>query len=571
MDHVVENGDSAVVVENGDGSDLAVRSLLERGLEPGDKEDFFSKKLTIPTKVTGSRKRKQSTPVKFVRESKQRQKSSSTGVTSTTPACSFDPDVITQLQKNSTNLPIGHDAFKLKSDRVDVARLSSEFKSVVVGEGLGGWSSFARVDRFIETLSDNNDATVFQYLLWCACRAIHEPKIDPFDPPASMLELFDLFVRFEELARPVTFEAESHTYTVKGAGKMRMSVTKALDLVFGTFDPDLVSRCMIKSCRWKTGAYYKELAFDETGRERDEETIVRLLKASWNDKRKKGTQLHEYIHSSAVASMKSVYGPAGDERDALEEDVKDEDVKEKERVDTAAIERGRFDDTRRPSWIDDTRRPGPSDNVGRSYDVLVSTKIDEQSLIHRRWRTFVLTNCFDTDKRLRPFVEILSSSSRMRDNAVNDSVVERSNVTAYERFNARRIHDGWLLLASEYSVYDREASLGGSIDAVYVMYPDRTPGILAIVDWKRCPIQLANWSKHVNNYVSHLPKCNFSKYSMQVNVYREMLERMLKGTAIVSLMYLVSIQEGRTVPEMYSVARCSDVQLFLDELRARNC
>lgn len=488
----------------------------------------------------------------------------------------LNDEVFKTLIEKSGERPMGHNSFKLSCDRIDKACISSEYDPFLPFETNKVWS-FASHKEFVDGLVDPNDATVFAYLRWCASRAI-EAEVDPLYPPNSVLRLFSLFEKVNELGEQIEFESGSHTYSMSGK-QMRRSVTKALDLVFGSFDADVVSRSMVKSRRWKNSAYYHDLNFDETGKQRDEETIVKMLKQRWEEKRNQGTVLHEYIHSLSSNTLRSGVDDAKLDEDSpaatttvtmmpdgTQEEfqaVPEETTVERESdglTTTFEVTDDKSTDevqaSVESSSVSDEHL---SDSYAALYHRMASAALECTLL--ERWRKFVFNNCFYGTR----FVPFRYST------ATNDTVamVDCHHVTAFDRFNRRRLADGWLLLVSEYSVYDCDASLAGSIDAVYVVYPAHGPCLLAIVDWKRCAIEMVSGMRHTNNYTSHLPKCNYSKYAMQVNLYRELLERMLKGYAIVVFMYLVSIREGRDLPEIYSVPRLNDAQLFIDELCSR--
>ena len=97
--------------------------------------------------------------------------------------------------------------------------------------------------------------------------------------------------------------------------------------------------------------------------------------------------------------------------------------------------------------------------------------------------------------------------------------VEWNYFMKYER--KHRIPQGFVPFRTEWLVFKEDIKLAGSIDMVY-MKPD---GTLAIYDWKR-----AKDIKYENQYQSglapldHLPDTNYWHYSLQLNVYRRILE-----------------------------------------------
>jgi hypothetical protein len=74
---------------------------------------------------------------------------------------------------------------------------------------------------------------------------------------------------------------------------------------------------------------------------------------------------------------------------------------------------------------------------------------------------------------------------------------------------------------TEWLVWDRSVMIAGSIDMVY----RKTDGTLAIYDWKRAKeIKTTNRYDTMLGPVSHLPDTNYWHYSIQLNVYRRILE-----------------------------------------------
>ena len=77
---------------------------------------------------------------------------------------------------------------------------------------------------------------------------------------------------------------------------------------------------------------------------------------------------------------------------------------------------------------------------------------------------------------------------------------------------------------TEWTVYDEELKLSGSIDMVY----ENPDGTLMIYDWKRSkPItKINNYDDFATTYcISHMPDSNFWHYSLQLNVYKAILEK----------------------------------------------
>jgi ATP-dependent exoDNAse (exonuclease V) beta subunit len=92
---------------------------------------------------------------------------------------------------------------------------------------------------------------------------------------------------------------------------------------------------------------------------------------------------------------------------------------------------------------------------------------------------------------------------------------------------------------TEWLIYDEQVKISGSIDMVY---ENREDGTLSIYDWKRSKsIDKTNgWDKcAITDCISHLPDSNFWHYSLQLNIYKTIIERNY-GKRVSSL-YLVRL------------------------------
>lgn len=77
---------------------------------------------------------------------------------------------------------------------------------------------------------------------------------------------------------------------------------------------------------------------------------------------------------------------------------------------------------------------------------------------------------------------------------------------------------------TEWMIYDEECKIAGSIDMVYM----NEDGTLSIYDWKRCLTieKTSGWNKYgIEECVNHLPDTNFWHYSLQLNIYKRILEK----------------------------------------------
>lgn len=91
---------------------------------------------------------------------------------------------------------------------------------------------------------------------------------------------------------------------------------------------------------------------------------------------------------------------------------------------------------------------------------------------------------------------------------------------------------------TEWMVYHEEYKFAGSIDMIF----ENPDGTLQIYDWKRCKeIKKHNpWNKYsINPMLDYLPDTNYWHYSLQLNMYKNILES--KYDKIVTDMFLVCL------------------------------
>ena len=110
---------------------------------------------------------------------------------------------------------------------------------------------------------------------------------------------------------------------------------------------------------------------------------------------------------------------------------------------------------------------------------------------------------------------------------------EWSYFLSYER--KHRLKHGFVPFRTEWLVFKEDIKLAGSIDMVY-MKPD---GTLAIYDWKRAKeIKFDNKYQTGLSPLEHLPDTNYWHYSLQLNIYRRILEE-LYGVSVSELALVV--------------------------------
>jgi hypothetical protein len=81
----------------------------------------------------------------------------------------------------------------------------------------------------------------------------------------------------------------------------------------------------------------------------------------------------------------------------------------------------------------------------------------------------------------------------------------------------------WEPWRTEWEVWDEDMKLAGSIDMVY---RNKKDGTFAIYDWKRAKeMKMENTFGTGYGPVAHLPDCNYWHYTLQLNMYRWLLEK----------------------------------------------
>ena len=99
---------------------------------------------------------------------------------------------------------------------------------------------------------------------------------------------------------------------------------------------------------------------------------------------------------------------------------------------------------------------------------------------------------------------------------------------------------------TEWLVYHEEAKIKGIIDMVF----ENEDGTLSIYDWKRTKgLSKTNRWQSAKKPVEHLPDTNYWHYSLQLNVYKRILEEKYRKT--VKELYLVCLypEQGKYIRE----------------------
>ena len=117
---------------------------------------------------------------------------------------------------------------------------------------------------------------------------------------------------------------------------------------------------------------------------------------------------------------------------------------------------------------------------------------------------------------------------------------------------------------TEWTIYDDELKISGSIDMVY----ENPDGTLSIYDWKRSKeiSQVNNFKKFAKNkLICHMPDTNFWHYALQLNTYKRIIER--NYGKIVTDLYLVRLHPDAE-EKNYDLIKMPDLTKEIDELFA---
>jgi hypothetical protein len=124
---------------------------------------------------------------------------------------------------------------------------------------------------------------------------------------------------------------------------------------------------------------------------------------------------------------------------------------------------------------------------------------------------------------------------------------------------------------TEWTIYDEDLKLAGSIDMVY----ENLDGSLSIYDWKRSKdiTRISTWNKFaITESINNIPDSNFWHYALQLNTYKSILER--KYEKKVKDLYLVRLHPDAE-NNNYDLIKIPDLKkemevLFIEILSSKN-
>jgi hypothetical protein len=112
---------------------------------------------------------------------------------------------------------------------------------------------------------------------------------------------------------------------------------------------------------------------------------------------------------------------------------------------------------------------------------------------------------------------------KMFEDHYNGLTVDASGIEFEYFTNFINDHPNLKPFRTEWTVYDEELRLSGSIDMLFI----NDDGTLSIYDWKRCKSmdKEVSFNKYAKAPIKHIPDTNFWHYSIQLNAYKMIIER----------------------------------------------
>lgn len=185
--------------------------------------------------------------------------------------------------------------------------------------------------------------------------------------------------------------------------------------------------------------------------------------------------------------------------------------------------------------------------------------------------------CFYNIERLHRYRQSepnqIASRSSKEDKVFQKKIKDDYGYVLYERKASKEMQQfyefhkkvyfelGWRPFRTELRIYDQDLDLAGSIDMLYLHpeFDDKIPGKkkLIMADWKRC-----KEIKRSNNFESgfvpleHLDNCNYNHYSLQLNVYKAILEKYTDY--VVAELYLAVFHPDQSTYQMLPIENMQD-------------
>ena len=144
---------------------------------------------------------------------------------------------------------------------------------------------------------------------------------------------------------------------------------------------------------------------------------------------------------------------------------------------------------------------------------------------------------------------------------------EEINTTEFNYFlifhNEVVLKNEWIPFRTECRIFDRIFRISGSIDMLYKSpkYTENNKELI-LIDWKRSK-EIKKENKYKKGFfpINDLPDCNFIHYSLQLNLYKEILERNTDYKII--FMALAVFHPNQSKPVLKQV---DDMKSYIDKM-----
>ena len=122
---------------------------------------------------------------------------------------------------------------------------------------------------------------------------------------------------------------------------------------------------------------------------------------------------------------------------------------------------------------------------------------------------------------------------------------------------------------TEWEIFDEYSMVAGSVDMIYK--DPENPGCIILVDWKRSKeIKKTNrWQRGVDPFTRHLEDCNFVHYSLQLSLYKNILENRYGQTVTGTFLVVLHPNQDRYI-RLKTLDMDSTVQKILDRRMGKN-
>lgn len=123
-------------------------------------------------------------------------------------------------------------------------------------------------------------------------------------------------------------------------------------------------------------------------------------------------------------------------------------------------------------------------------------------------------------------------------------------------------HEHLDIYRTEWSVFAEDIKLAGTIDAIFI----NDDGSLSLYDWKRCKeIRKTSYNDDYAKYpFNKLPDCNFSQYSIQLNIYKVILEKYY-GFVVKDMFLVVCHPDNENYVKIEVTSIDGEIQLLFDD------